>query len=265
MAEPPAPGVTGPDELAAAKPQKQARKAELEELELPAWVRKLESIPQVDPVVLLGFAPVALYLLCDRFWTLQAAIAAATIAAVLVFTIQRRLRPKVRVVFLISLLSLVVMIAFGIAGWIWEDGNLFWTADPVDDFLTAAIFLGSALFGRPIVGPFVRELFPDLADRLPGEHRVWRTITIVWGVKMLATGVLRFWLLEEIDAGTYVWIRTLIAWPVNLALFLWTLDRIRRTMRELALARGRAQAAAAHSTDSAERGEVVGEVELRKG
>ena len=208
--------------------------------ELPAWAQKLESIPQIDPVVLLGFAPVALYLLFDRIWDVRAAIASAVIAAVVVFIVQRRLRPRARVVYMISMLGLALMIGFAIAGLIWEDGHLFWTADPVDDFATAAIFLGSVLLGRPIVGPFARELFPQLADRLPGEHRVWRTITIVWGLKMLATGFFRLWLLDTIETDTYVWVRTLVAWPINLALFLWTLDRIRKATDASALGRARA-------------------------
>ena len=237
--------------------RRQPPSAEPEPAELPEWARKLESIPQIDPVVLLGFAPVAIYLLFDRFWDVRPAIAGAVIVAAIVFVVQRRLRPKARVVFMISMLGLGLMIAFGIAGLIWDDGNLFWTADPVDDFATATIFLSSVVLGRPIVGPFARELFPDLADRLPGEHRVWRTITIVWGLKMLATGVLRLWLLDELDAGTYVWIRTLIAWPINLALFYWTLQRIRVAMAEIALARPRTD-----SDGSGDVGEVVAQAEV---
>ena len=226
------------------------------EPELPEWARKLESFPQIDPVVLLGFAPVALYLLFDNFVSVRAAIAASVVSAVIVFAVQRRLRPKVRIVFLISMLGLSLMILFGILGLIWDDGSLFWTSDPVDDFVTSAIFLGSVLIGRPIVGPFVRELFPQLADRLPGEHRVWRTITIVWGLKMLATGFLRLWLLDEIETDTYVWIRTLIAWPINLALFLWTFDRIKKAMDEIRLQRLRT---------SADASEVVADAEVREG
>lgn len=236
------------------------REPEPAEPELPAWARKVEAFPQVDPVVLLGLAPVAFYLLFDNFVSVRAAIGASVVSAIIVFAVQRRLRPKARVVFLISMLGMGLMIIFGVVGLIWDDGSLFWASDPVDDFLTCTIFLGSVLIGRPIVGPFVRELFPALADRLPGEHRVWRTITIVWGLKMLATGLLRLWLLDTIEADTYVWIRTLIAWPINLALFLWTLRMIRGTMDEVALQRMRP----ASALDSDDAAEVVADTELRE-
>ena len=229
-------------------------------------MQRLEGFPRTDPVVLLGLAPVLLYLLIERTGDVRAAIAASVVAAVVVFVVQRRLRPQHKVVFRLSVLGLAIMIVFGVLGLIEKDGKTFWTFDPVDDFIVGGIFCLSLLLGRPIVSPVIRELFPQVAERLPGDHRIWVKVTAVWAVKILLTGLLRLWLLDAVDASTYAIIRLPIGWAINLVLFAWSAHVIAAAMSEYAAEQLRRPPDQPDSLDgsdsSADPGEVVAETEV---
>ncbi len=218
----------------------------------------MERIPQIDPVALLGFAPTAAYLALDAIVSVRAAIAGAVVAGVIAWLAQRRLRPSIRVVRWLGALSASFMIAFGVVGLIEEDGSLFWASDAVDNFVIGGLFLLSALFRRPIVSPVLRELFPLIAERIPAEHGVWMKVTIAWGLKIVLSGLLRLWLLDQLDANTYAWIRIPIGWPINIALFAWTFHIVDRTMKDIAIARGREWM----QSGSDEVGEVVADAEV---
>ena len=200
-----------------------------------SWLETLESVPSVDPVVTLSFAPVAVYLLVDWIADARPAIAASLAAAIAAVLIQRRLRRQVGVVFRLAMLGLAVFIASGIAGLVLDSGKALWASDPIEDFLVGGIFALSVLLRRPILSPLIRELFPQIAARLPPEHRVFMLLTAVWAVKILLMGVLRIWLLDTLEVNTYVWLRTVVGWPINAVLLLWTVQRIQRAMREQSL------------------------------
>ena len=243
------------------------REPERPEPELPAWAEKLNSFPQADPIILLGALPVVLYILIDRVIDTRPAIAVCVVAAVAVFFYQKRKLPRVSVVFLLGLLGVVIMIVTGILGLIQDSDKTFWSFDPIEDFVVGGLFLASALVGRPLLSPVVRELFPMLRERLPAQHRVWMIITVVWAVKILLMGVFRVWFLDALETGVDAWIfgtwdvsdyaylRTLMGWPINLVLFIWTAYLVRKAMNETVIAEGRAE----RSDDS---GEVVAEAEI---
>ncbi len=243
------------------------RESQRPDPELPAWMQK---IPQADPVVVLGIAPTVLYILIDRLIDTRPAIAVCVVSAIAVFLYQRRKLPRTSVVFLLGVLGSILMIITGILGLIEDSDKTFWTFDPIEDFIVGGIFLISVLVGRPIVSSVVRELFPSLRERVPARHRVWTLITVVWGVKILATGFFRLWFLDVLEDGLDVWIlgtwdvsdwawlRTVTGGGVNVVLFIWTVHRLRAASRQLAIAEGRA-----HRPDSSDdSGEVVAETEV---
>lgn len=236
------------------------------EPELPAWMTK---IPQADPVVLLGIAPTVLYILIDRLIDTRPAIAVCVASAIAVFLYQRRKLPRTSVVFLLGVLGSVLMIITGVLGLIQDSDKTFWTFDPIEDFIVGGIFLASVLLGRPIVSSVVRELFPSLRDRVPADHSVWTLITVVWGVKILATGFFRLWFLDVLEGGLDVWIlgtwdvsdwawlRTVTGGGVNVVLFVWTVQRLKVVSDRLAIESGRAAA-----RESGDAGEVVADPEV---
>ena len=222
--------------------------------ELPDWVRKVESFPQVDPVAILGAAPTLSYLVFNAAIGVRAAIAAAVVVGIVVYIVQRRLRPQIQVVRWLMVFSVAFNIGFGVWGLIEADGKVYWARDFVDNFVLGGVFLLTVLIGRPIVSALVRETFPDIRERLPADHRVWLKLTIVWGLYIALAGVLRWWILEQVSADTYALIRLPLGWGLGLVLMLWTFNTISRAMREVALQRGR--------PESGDPGEVVPDPEV---
>ena len=226
--------------------------------ELPQWVQKVESFPQVDPVAILGAAPTLSYLVFNAAIGVRAAIAAAVVVGVVVYIVQRRLRPQIQVVRWLMVFSVAFNIGFGVWGLIEGDGKVYWARDFVDNFVLGGVFLLTVLIGRPIVSALVRETFPDIRKRLPADHRVWLKLTIVWGLYIALAGVLRWWILEQVSADTYALIRLPLGWGLGLVLMLWTFNTIGRAMREVALQRGRTGS----DVESGDPGEVVPDPEV---
>lgn len=230
------------------------RDPENPEAELPEWVQKVERIPQVDPVAVLGVGPTAAYLLFDAVVGVRAAIAAAVVVGVVVYVVQRRLRPQITVVRWLMVFSVCFNVGFGVWGLIEADGKVYWARDFVDNFVLGGVFLISVLIGRPIVSAVIREVFPTIREQLPSDHRVWIRLTIVWGLYIALSGVLRWWVLDQVSAETYALIRLPLGWGLGAVLMIWTFSTVSRAMREFALERGRSE-----SSDS---GEVVADSEI---
>lgn len=228
--------------------------------DLPAWLQKADSIPQVDPVAVLGVAPTLSYLIFNAIGGVRPAIAAAMVAGVLVFIIQRRLRPQIQVVRWLMVFSVSMLVGFGIWGIIEEDGKLFWARDFIDNFVLGGLFLLSVLLGRPIVSALVRETFPAIREQLPADHGVWVLLTVVWAIYIGLAGVLRWWILEQVSADTYAWIRMPLGYGLGLVLMLWSFSVVNRTMAQLAVERGRDRSDGPDQSGDA--GEVVADTEV---
>lgn len=220
--------------------QSQQQDGKPAEPELPEWLQKVDRIPQVDPVAILGVGPTVAYLLFNAVVGVRAAIAAAVIVGLIVYFVQRRLRPQITAVRWLMVFSVCFNVGFGVWGLIEADGKVYWARDFVDNFVLGAIFLISVFVGRPIVSAVIRETFPAIREQLPADHRVWIRLTIVWGLYIAVTGVLRWWLLDQVSASTYAIIRLPLGWGLGAVLMLWTFSAVSRAMGEVALTRGRA-------------------------
>ncbi len=228
--------------------------------ELPAWLKKADSIPQVDPVAVLGVAPTLSYLVFNAIAGVRPAIAAAVIFGVVVYIIQRRLRPQITVVRWLMVFSVAFNVGFGVWGLIEGDGKVYWARDFVDNFVLGGVFLLSVVIGRPIVSAVVRETFPAIREQMPADHRVWIRLTIVWGLYIALAGVLRWWILDQVSASTYALIRLPLGWGMGAVLMIWTFSALSRAMRDIA--RERLRSDAGSSPDSGEVGEVVADAEV---
>ncbi len=183
------------------------------------------------------------------------------IVGVAVYAIQRHFRPQITMVRWLMVFSVAFNVGFGVWGLIEGDGKVYWARDFIDNFVLGGVFLISVFLGRPIVSALVRETFPDLRERMPADHRVWIRLTIVWGLYIALAGVLRWWILDQVSAGTYALIRLPLGWGLGLLLMLWTFSSLRRAMREVALERLRADPADSSST-SDDAGEVIPDPEI---
>ena len=224
--------------------------------DLPAWLQKADSIPQVDPIAVLGAAPTLSYLIFNAIAGVRGAIAAAVIVGVAVYLIQRRYRPQIQVVRWLMVFSVAFNVGFGIWGLIEDDGKVYWARDFVDNFVLGGVFLLTVLLGRPIVSALVRETFPSIRERIAEDHRVWVQLTIVWGLFIALAGVLRWWVLDQVSADTYALIRLPLGWGLGMVLMWWSFGTISRAMRETALQPS--------PSGSADPDEVVADAEIRE-
>jgi intracellular septation protein A len=224
------------------------------EPELPEWLQKVDRIPQVDPVAILGIAPTISYLVFNAIGGVRPAIAAAVIVGIAVYIVQRRLRPQITVVRWLMVFSVCFNVGFGVWGLIEADGKVYWARDFVDNFVLGGVFILSVFVGRPIVSALVRETFPDIRERMPSDHRAWIRLTIVWGLYIALAGVLRWWILDQVSASTYALIRLPLGWGMGAVLMVWTFSVVGRAMRDVALQNLR--------TGSGDASEVVADSEV---
>jgi hypothetical protein len=108
-------------------------------------------------------------------------------------------------------------------------GNTFvYFVQPVfADATVAAIFLGSLWTAHPIVARLAPDFYPvdaALAAR-PGVHRLFRRLTLLWGIVIVAKGSVTLWLLLSQSMVNFVLIKsgaitalTLLAAAVTVAL-----------------------------------------------
>ena len=227
-------------------------------------LEQLEQTGRIDPVAVLGAAPTLSYLIFNAAFGVRGAIAAAVISGVLVYVIQRQVRPQILVVRWLMVFSVCFNVGFGIWGLIEGDGKVYWARDYVDNFVLGAVFLFSVVIGRPIVSPVVREVFLDIRERMPADHRVWIQLTIVWGLYIAVAGVLRWWILDQVSPSTYALIRLPLGWGLSMVLMVWTFLSLSRAMREVALQRGRSESGPDSDPDSGDTSEVVTHSEVGK-
>ena len=225
----------------------QARVKYLSELEqellklqrLQSRVERLERwqglIPNYDPWVGLSILPVLLYVLVLELFGTRAAIGAGFGSAVVVFFVQRRVQPNRGAIFWLAVLALVLLAGGSIVGWILDSDKAFFAASPVGDFITAAIFAGSLLLGRPLMGMVVREVFPGVREKLPADDRAFFKITAIFAMENLIMGIVRVWLLDEVSASVFPWISRGVGIPLRLALVWWSYQLIQRSIRRRAV------------------------------
>ena len=108
-------------------------------------------------------------------------------------------------------------------------GNTFvYFVQPVfADAAVAAIFLGSLLSARPIVARLAPDFYPidDALAARPRIRRLFRRLTLLWGLVIVAKGSVTLWLLLSLSTVNFVLIKssaiislTLLAAVTTLAL-----------------------------------------------
>ena len=108
-------------------------------------------------------------------------------------------------------------------------GNTFvYFIQPVfADALVATVFLGSLWTARPIVARLSRDFYPmdDATAAQPAIRRLFRRLTLMWGLVVVAKASVTLWLLESQSTVDFVLIKnaavitlTLLAVAVTVAM-----------------------------------------------
>ena len=104
-------------------------------------------------------------------------------------------------------------------GIILDSDKAFFASDAIADFLWTGAFLGSVLIGRPLMGVFVREMFPGVKDWISERHQVFITLSLAWAVQNVVTAVIRLILLDSLSTDSYILWSRVATWPLNIGLF----------------------------------------------
>jgi hypothetical protein len=108
---------------------------------------------------------------------------------------------------LLALLILSIKTVFTLA-----TGNTFvYFVQPVfTDAAVATIFLGSLWTGLPIVARIASDFYPvdaEIAER-PRVRRLFRRLTFMWGMVIIAKGMVTLWLLESLSIADFVVVKS---------------------------------------------------------
>ena len=71
----------------------------------------------------------------------------------------------------------------------------------------------------------------DFVRRHPAYRRAFTHLTLIWSAYLLAHVVMDIWLLKSVSASAFVAIRSVVSWPLLVALFVFSLRYPRRVFR----------------------------------
>lgn len=105
----------------------------------------------------------------------------------------------------------------------------FYLASPiVTDSILALVFLGSILFGKPLIQVFaeytVKGSFSEELKKKPKYKAAWTILTVAWGVLSITQALLRIALLFSVSNELYFSISTTygnISTPLLLVITFW--------------------------------------------
>ncbi|HUF31966.1 MAG TPA: AarF/UbiB family protein [Acidimicrobiales bacterium] len=185
-----------------------------------------------------ALVPVALFISVNSVAGLAWAMAAATTwAAGLVLLRRRAGRSTGPLVWF----ALGYVALRGTAGILTGSDAVYFAPGIANIFLIAGVFAASVALGRPIIGMMAPLFypFPDEVRRHPAYRRIFGRLTVVWASFLVFTGLLQIVLLVTTTTNTYLLVRSMVAWPLAIALFVYSLRYPRRAFaREPELAAG---------------------------
>lgn len=128
--------------------------------------------------------------------------------------------------------SLAYVLLRGAAGILTGSDAVYFGPGIANNFVIAAIFAASVLVRRPIIGVIAKAFYPFPAE--VRRHRAYRQIfsrlTLAWAAFQVFTGLLQIALLATTTTNTYLLVRSLVAWPLGIALFVYSLRYPRKAL-----------------------------------
>ncbi|MFN0147011.1 MAG: hypothetical protein ACKVT1_10895 [Dehalococcoidia bacterium] len=171
----------------------------------------------MNPRLLASLLPIAVFWGLSRGLNVDSwvAILGGFIASAAVFYYNR----KDRLIGALTAFGFVVVGASAVAGIVWDSEKAYLASGPIADFLFVPLFAVSIALRKPLIGGIARELFPQVATRLPINAPVFVGLTIAWAVYNIVHGVFRVYLLRELSVGEYIIWSRVLTWPVLAVLF----------------------------------------------
>jgi hypothetical protein len=87
---------------------------------------------------------------------------------------------------------------------------VYFVQPAIADFVIAAVFLGSLLTARPVVAQLAPDFYPldDARAARPEICSHFRRLTVLWGMVMLAKGIVTLWLLATLSTVDFVVVKS---------------------------------------------------------
>ena len=134
---------------------------------------------------------------------------------------------RIPAILMLAVLGLTIRTILGITS-----GTFIYFFQPVVTTLAlAAVFLGSLLFGRPIIGRLAHDfcpLAPDIARR-PGVVRLFTGLTVLWAAAHLLTAAATFGMLVSLPTTTFVALKSVVSFGITVAAVVLTVSWSIRT------------------------------------
>jgi len=118
--------------------------------------------------------------------------------------------------------GLLVLVCLGVtirtAIFLFSGNTFVYFAQPVlATTATAAVFGGSVLFGRPLIGRFAEDFCPLTAEvrSRPAISQLFRRLTLLWAAVNLASAAVSLLLLVTVPVPVFVGARTMTAWVLT--------------------------------------------------
>jgi hypothetical protein len=178
-----------------------------------------------DMRVFLGIVPPVAFLAANYLWSTQVAIIVAFIASTAVFV----RNPGSGVIRALAVISFAVVAISAIAGLASGSGKVFVAQNLIGDFLIAAIFVGSVIVHRPMIGAIAREMVPAMKPVMQIDHIVFVRLTLISAGVNIVSGVARAFLLDALTENQYVIASRALGFPLGVAFFLYAYREVTRT------------------------------------
>lgn len=193
---------------------------------LVSVLRQFGSRFLVDALV-----PVALFLSINSSAGLPWAMAASSAWSAGLVTLRRRAGKAAGP---LVWLSLGYVLLRGAAGIITGSDAVYFGPGIANNFLIAGLFAGSVVVHRPVIGMIAPLFypFPDEVRRHPAYRRVFSRLTLAWAAFQVFTGVVQIVLLASTTTNTYLLARSLVSWPLGIALFVYSLRYPRKAFAQ---------------------------------
>lgn len=181
--------------------------------------------------------PVVLFYATLRLWSFTAAVVVVLAWSSLVFG-WHRWRTAHSDVF--SAVTFCFACFQALIGLLSQDPTVYLAMPSLENVCFGSAFLGSALFGRPLLALYARRLYPIpvAVQRSEAFRRAFLIVSAGWFVALGLRALVRLWLLLSLPLEWYLVVNTVAGWPFNVGLVLFTVWYPVRQLRRAGLIAG---------------------------
>lgn len=96
---------------------------------------------------------------------------------------------------------------------------IYFVQPAIGDLVIAAVFVGSLWTARPLAAQLAPDFYPmdDVRAARPTIRLHFRRLTLLWGVVMLAKGVVTLWLLATLSTVDFVVVKSVSIFSITVA------------------------------------------------